>query len=291
MLKLRTYLYSKRGEFLSSKQLSKASWFRLTSKASGIDELFLFPSKSKVQEKLDYIQYIKDEFNKSFFQVEEKNSLFTIEDDWQYITFDKDSNELFEPLGKKSKFFTLFKDLEPISSDYFPKRLSPSEKLDYLEKIIDSYLFEQEEQKKLSEEVFHTSKKYYSKKIERQATSHNIVIRFENNPSWSVFREELRTRIFQHAKDARSDLMLIRNSKKDFMWQFVACIVPVDGNGNITHEHKQFISSSQLSNFKMSYEEMIEQIDSLDDVFTENYKLDFENAEVGFREFTLCLIQ
>jgi len=291
MLKFRTYLYSKSGEFLNSKQLSKAQWFRLISKHFGIDEFFIFPPKLNVSEKTEYIEYTKEEYNKVFFQLEERNSLFVLEDEWEYITFDKDGNEIFEPVNKKSKFFTLFNKSESIISDYFPSRLSPTEKLNYLKNIVEIHQLEQEELKRLSEEVFHTSKRYYSRKIKRKVTSHNINIRFENNPSWSIFREELKRRILAHAEIARSDLMLLRNSKKDFMWQFIACLVPINEDGEVTHKHSQYISSSQLGNFKIAYEEMLEQIGSLDDVFTENYKLDFENAEIGFKEFTLCLIQ
>lgn len=290
MLKLRTYFYSKSGEFLSSKQLSKASWFRLKNKAFEIDLIEAFPPKLKVAEKLEYVEYFKKELNSQFFQTEE-NSLFELFDDWHYITFDNKGNELFKEVNSKSKYFSIFKNYELKISDTFPNRLNPKQKLAYLEQIVSDLILEEEESKKLISEQFYTERRYYSKILASGATSMNMVIRFPRNPVWTIFKEELIELIKEHSVKARDELLKYKIPNKRFLWQAVALIVPVDLEGGLTHDHKQFISSMQTPVFKTSYEDMISKIDMLEDIFKENYELDFENSELGFREFTICLIQ
>lgn len=291
MLKFRTYLYSSKGEFLKLSQLSKARWFRVRNNTFDIEHEDAFPPKLKVSEKLEYLEYIKKELNSRYFQTqEEENSLFLLKNCWTYITFDNNGNELFKEVNKKSKYFSIFRDDEIKISDKFPPRMTNKEKLNYLNDLSEDLEIEEKETKRMESEVFSAKYKYFSNILGKNATSNNLTITFPNVPVWVLHKKELREIILKHASNTKKILSEYKKSK-NFRWQLLATLSPVIENGEMILDHEQVISTPQLSNFNKIFDNMILKIDQMEHIFRENYEIDFDEADIGFKEFTLCLIQ
>lgn len=321
MLKLLYYYYDQQGNRLKKSELNKAKFFVVRNKGFGIDDIHQFPPRLKVLDKQNFIKDLEEFYNEKYL-LETVQSIFPLSPNWNYETFDSNGRQLKSEINKNSKFYTLYFNNKFITSDSFPKRLSPTSKKKFLdqlsiliekelkkEQLVEKYPFlydesivEGVELIELTREVssigyfygdyYNSSAIYNWKDVDPTKTRFSsVIVREEFFRPIDVTEnlDRIVSAIRALVKDQAQILLTMLSTNMSRLWQVVVKLVPLNKDGTITNRDFKVISTPQVPSLG-NLTEMIER-NLRADIYSsiENYSEIF-NELVGVESIDLKLM-
>jgi len=318
MLKLLFYFYSQDGKRISKSQIGKARYVLVKNKGFNIDDIHPFPSGVS---KKDFLVGLKEYYNEKFLLIT-NDTIFPLRPNWDYETFENNGNIIKKDISERSKFYSLYFKNKFITSDSFPKRLSPKSKKKFLDELsifiekemrkselfekypelYDEDILEGVELIEIASDVS-TFSYYYESMYESRA-----ILNYKNLPpekrmfSGMVAREEFfnlldaeedTNKIITHTRKLiREHGSVIKNNtnfNNSRLWQAMIKLVPMNDDGTISNRKYQIISTPQLPSVEKLMDILDTQLkDSLYDA-KENYSETFTNR-VGVQFLELKLV-
>lgn len=275
--------YSKNNKKVLKQKIASATSFIIELKDVEFKQKFNFPKKILSKEKSLYVDLVKNEVLKFYYQTEIDNWSYAefYDSEFQLLSNDKIKDAKYYSITKKDNNETLVVEKLPHNIRY--KKTRTKFLKDLSDKLYKETIFPPQQDKK--ELVKHRT--FFSKKLDYRLKPSSIILKFAHPLDHQTDFKEIKSKMQEFIKEESEILEnIVGGSIADRTWRMNFKFLPTS-NQEIVSEQGQWIGTPYEMSPEDAFKEGLKKITSFEELKKENYEAYFLNYDMSVTEIEL----